>query len=65
VTVAVYDLARQVHVPGVDAMPYLWSGGNLTAVEMGQLGATPGAQQIPAEGLFAELHQGEPGSGHE
>ncbi|WP_218579031.1 SbcC/MukB-like Walker B domain-containing protein [Phytohabitans houttuyneae] len=40
--VAVYDLARQVHVPGVDAMPYLWSGGNLTAVEMGQLGVTSG-----------------------
>ena len=31
--VAVYDLARQEHLPGVDAMPYLWNGGELTAVD--------------------------------
>ena len=53
--VAVYDLARQPHVPGVDAMPYLWSGGALTMVEMGRLGVTSSAIQIPADGLFEDL----------
>lgn len=33
--VAVYDLARQPHLPGVDAQPHLWCGGELTQVEMG------------------------------
>jgi uncharacterized protein (TIGR02680 family) len=63
--VAVYDLARQPHVPGVDAMPYLWSGGTLTAVEAGQLAAMSAAPRIPAEGLFAKLDQVGPGSGGE
>lgn len=54
--VAVYDLARQPHVPGVDAMPYLWSGGALTAVEP-HLDASAVAAQLPADGLFAGLHQ--------
>jgi uncharacterized protein (TIGR02680 family) len=55
--VAVYDLARQPHLPGVDAMPYLWSGATLTTVEIGRLGVTPSAAQIPAEGLFEELYR--------
>jgi hypothetical protein len=42
-----------VHVAGVDAMPYLWCGGTLTAVDTRHLGAT--SPEIPAEGLFAEL----------
>lgn len=56
--VAIYDLARQKHLPGVDAMPYLWCGGELTAVDVEQLGAAPAAA-IPADGLFAEP-SGEP-----
>jgi hypothetical protein len=51
--VAIYDLARQKHLPGVDAMPYLWCGGELTAVDVEQLGAASAAS-IPADGLFAE-----------
>ena len=34
--VAVYDLARQEQLPGVDAMPYLWNGGALTAVDFAE-----------------------------
>jgi hypothetical protein len=52
--VAVYDLARQAHLPGVDALPYLWCGGDLTLVDVKRLGAAPDAGQLPAEGLFAE-----------
>jgi hypothetical protein len=38
-------------------MPYLWNGGALTAVEMPHLDASPVAAQLPADGLFAGLHQ--------
>jgi hypothetical protein len=51
--VAVYDLARERHLPGVDAMPYLWSSGSLTQVEVDRLGVR-GEEGAPvmAEGLF-------------
>jgi hypothetical protein len=44
-------------------MPYLWSGGIMTAVETGQLGATRNGGQIPAEGLFAALNHRGPETG--
>jgi uncharacterized protein (TIGR02680 family) len=53
--VAVYDLARQPHLPGVDAMPYLWCGGALTAVEPG-VAAPP--DPLPDDGLFGLLDSG-------
>ena len=46
--VAVYDLARQKHLPGVDAMPYLWCGGQFTQVE----------QHVPAPSGNGRLHEG-------
>ncbi len=30
---AVYDLARQKHLPGVDALPHLWCGGDWTVLD--------------------------------
>jgi hypothetical protein len=54
--VAVYDLAREPHLPGVDAMPYLWCGGELTVVDR-DLDFEQGA--LGDEGLFGEL----PGDG--
>jgi len=32
--VAIYDLARDKHLPGVDTQPHLWCGGDLQQVEM-------------------------------
>ncbi|WP_019930290.1 TIGR02680 family protein [Nocardia sp. BMG111209] len=49
--VAVYDLARERHLPGVDVLPYLWCGGTLTTVDVERLGFT-GAVETPGEGLF-------------
>lgn len=49
--VAVYDLARQKHLPGVDAMPYLWCGGQFTQVEQPE--PTPSTNGRLREGLFA------------
>ncbi|MCX4095315.1 TIGR02680 family protein [Nocardia sp. alder85J] len=49
--VAVYDLARERHLPGVDVLPYLWCGGTLTTVEVDRLGFTAAAEP-PTEGLF-------------
>lgn len=46
--VAVYDLARQRNLPGVDAMPYLWFGGELTQVDMVASAALPGNGGIHA-----------------
>ncbi|MEN3270852.1 TIGR02680 family protein [Pseudonocardia sp.] len=36
--VAVHDLARHSHLPGVDVVPYLWCGGDLTSVDTTGLG---------------------------
>jgi hypothetical protein len=50
--VAVYDLARQEHLPGVDAMPFLWCGGEWIELN---LPTTPAWTKAPLEpeGLFA------------
>lgn len=54
--VAVYDLARQEHLPGVDAMPFLWCGGEWTELS---LPATASAEvTFEAEGLFATVESG-------
>lgn len=50
--VAVYDLARERHLPGVDAQPYLWCGGELTTVGVDRLGIRRGVDALPADGLF-------------
>ncbi|MQY29476.1 TIGR02680 family protein [Nocardia aurantia] len=49
--VAVYDLARERHLPGVDVLPYLWCGGTLTTLDVERLGFVAGAV-APDEGLF-------------
>lgn len=51
--VAVYDLARQPHVAGVDCQPYLWCGGELKQVAVDRLGVRQGPSDTMAEGLFA------------
>ncbi|HEX2301930.1 MAG TPA: SbcC/MukB-like Walker B domain-containing protein, partial [Pseudonocardiaceae bacterium] len=56
--VAVYDLARERHLPGVDVQPYLWCGGELALVEVDRLGAPRGADPRLAEGLFGGLDDG-------
>jgi uncharacterized protein (TIGR02680 family) len=53
--VAVYDLARHEHLPGVDAVPYLWCGGTMAEVDVDRIGVAASGQQIPAVGLFADL----------
>jgi uncharacterized protein (TIGR02680 family) len=50
--VAVYDLARQEHLPGVDAMPFLWCGGEWTELNLPTTSAWTKAPLEP-EGLFA------------
>ncbi|HWE89496.1 MAG TPA: TIGR02680 family protein [Pseudonocardiaceae bacterium] len=55
--VAVYDLARQQHLPGVDAMPYLWCGGGMTQVDVGRLGVAAEGPEV-AGGLFGEHGDG-------
>lgn len=52
--VAVYDLARHKGLPGVDAVPYLWCGGEWTAVDVGAAVTSADALTI-ADGLFAEV----------
>ena len=51
--VAVYDLARPA-TAGVDAVPYLWCGGDLTSLGALRLGAqTPSdGPDGPDDGLF-------------
>lgn len=49
--VAIYDLARQKHVPGVDALPYLWCGGELTEVDL------PLATSPPDDAAHDALHE--------
>ena len=55
--VAVFDLARHEHLPGVDAVPYLWCGGSMTAVDVERIGVAADDGGIPAEGLFADLDE--------
>lgn len=50
--VAVYELARERHLPGVDALPYLWCGGTLHAVDVERLGAGADTEAALTEGLF-------------
>lgn len=52
--VAVYDLARQKGLPGVDAMPYLWCGGEWTQFDPLSLDRS-GTDRLAAEGLFADF----------
>jgi hypothetical protein len=52
--VAVYDLARHKGLPGVDAVPYLWCGGEWTAVDVGAAHSSADNLSI-ADGLFAEV----------
>ncbi|MFD3707520.1 TIGR02680 family protein [Nocardia sp. NPDC058658] len=49
--VAVYDLARERHLPGVDVLPYLWCGGRLTSVDVDRLGVVEPKAEL-SEGLF-------------
>lgn len=52
--VAVYDLARYKGLPGVDAVPYLWSGGEWTTVDVGP--TTISAEDLSvADGLFSQM----------
>lgn len=51
--VAVYDLARERHLPGVDALPYLWRGDTMTRVDVDRLGFAPTTSRPRPEGLFA------------
>ena len=55
--VAVYDLSRQEHLPGVDALPYLWCGGEMTTVRVDRLGVAPNAGQLPEDGLFGQFDE--------
>ncbi|MBH0776989.1 TIGR02680 family protein [Nocardia bovistercoris] len=48
--VAIYELAREKHLPGVDVLPYLWCGGTLTEVDVDRLGSVPAS--LPTDGLF-------------
>ncbi|CAM3592739.1 TIGR02680 family protein [Nocardiopsis gilva] len=51
--VAVYDLSRQRFVPGVDAMPYLWCGGDWQRCEATLAARRSETASAPAdEGLF-------------
>ncbi|GAA4874848.1 TIGR02680 family protein [Saccharopolyspora cebuensis] len=52
--VAVYDLARHKGLPGVDAVPYLWCGGEWTVVDASAADRTTVDAALPSEGLFAE-----------
>ncbi|NNH72798.1 TIGR02680 family protein [Nocardia uniformis] len=49
--VAVYDLARERHLPGVDVLPYLWCGGRLTSIDVDRLGVVESRAEL-SEGLF-------------
>ncbi|WP_269844592.1 TIGR02680 family protein [Actinokineospora bangkokensis] len=53
--VAVYDLARHKGLPGVDAVPYLWCGGDWTAVALPISDERPDEALMAADGLFAEM----------
>jgi chromosome segregation ATPase len=51
--VAIYDLARQPNIAGVDSQPYLWCGGELKQLAVERLGAGQHPAHAMAEGLFA------------
>ncbi|ONI70924.1 TIGR02680 family protein [Actinosynnema sp. ALI-1.44] len=53
--VAVYDLARHKGLPGVDAVPYLWCGGEWTAVALPISDVRADETLLAADGLFAEV----------
>ncbi|WP_280274514.1 TIGR02680 family protein [Nocardia wallacei] len=53
--VAVYDLARERHLPGVDALPYLWCGGTLTSVNVDRLGVAEQSAPPADAGLLGLL----------
>lgn len=53
--VAVYDLARHRGLPGVDAVPYLWCGGEWTAVALPISDVRADESLLSADGLFAEM----------
>ncbi|MET1071327.1 MAG: SbcC/MukB-like Walker B domain-containing protein [Umezawaea sp.] len=52
--VAVYDLARHKGLPGVDAVPYLWCGGEWSAVALPVTDVRAAEAAPSADGLFAE-----------
>lgn len=52
--VAIYDLARQPNIAGVDSQPYLWCGGELKQLAVDRLGGRQPPADTLAEGLFAE-----------
>lgn len=47
--VAVYDLARHAHLPGVDVVPYLWCGGDFTEVSADGFGRRDDGVARPAD----------------
>jgi uncharacterized protein (TIGR02680 family) len=51
--VAVYDLARHRGLPGVDIIPYLWCGGEWTAVALGVTTSPSSEELLVSGGLFA------------
>ncbi|OBY30920.1 TIGR02680 family protein [Mycolicibacter kumamotonensis] len=52
--VAIYDLARQPNIAGVDSQPYLWCGGELQQIAVDRLGVAQPSTPAISEGLFAE-----------
>jgi hypothetical protein len=52
--VAIYDLARQPNIAGVDSQPYLWCGGELQQVAVDRLGVAQRSTTAISEGPFAE-----------
>lgn len=51
--VAIYDLARQPNIAGVDSQPYLWCGGELSQLDVDRLGAGQHPTDAAmAQGLF-------------
>ncbi|MGH3429065.1 MAG: SbcC/MukB-like Walker B domain-containing protein, partial [Mycobacteriales bacterium] len=51
--VAIYDLAREQHIAGVDVLPYLWRGNTLTKMDVNRLGISQTAGTELDTGLFA------------
>ena len=54
--VAIYDLARHPHLPGVDSQPYLWCGGEEFRVLGDRLGASVGTTD-PGDDLLSLLDE--------
>ncbi len=53
--VAIHDLARNAHLPGVDVQVYLWCGGSMTTVDTNRPAA---ATDTLSTGLFGPLDDG-------